>query len=176
MKFFELYLSNVKEKQRRELKKLMNSRDGNEFSGKPETESSKSAKLSSKIIEVIKAGCGFDILNESTTVSLDGTQNHLCLEMYSGLSLLLLENEKQKLKEDGSYDSMISKSEFLRLTATQSNFGFISAAVKDSLISSILGNQACSFDVRIPRGAWSHIAMVNSVDNKITGYFVSVNH
>lgn len=150
----------------------METKSDNE-AGPGELQPSKAAKLSARILEVIKGGCGFDILNESTTISSDGTQNHLCLQMLSGFSILYLENEKQKKRDDGSYDSMISKADLSRLIDMKEKFGFISAAVKGSLMSAILGNQACFFNVKIRRGVWSHIALVSTEDNKVIGYYVS---
>lgn len=145
----------------------------------------KEVKLITRITEVLKSGSGAEIINESSSENHEGNRSHICVCMYSGLSILkmqrqvgvhdLLGGNNEVTEVDHHYEVLVPEKEFNRLVNMNGNFGFVVCSDKDSKHFEILGNQALVTSTRVARGKWSHFAFIttNSPQNKVTCYMVS---
>jgi hypothetical protein len=197
-----------KERQRRELKKLQNKKnigdgddlndentiaDDNNSNNKDnnpvsntenDADPSKSKekpipKLISRVTELLKSGCGVEILNESNSVNELTHRSHFCVAMYSGLNILFTNFKEDttvsnmfstaNLNEKNHYfELLIQQKEMNEMMSMNGQLGFISAYFPSSeneggnLVTELLGTQANSTEVKVTRGKWSHISITAS--------------
>ena len=140
-------------------------------------------KLITRVTDLLRSGCGVEILNESNTVNELIHRSHICVGMYSGLSLILEDTTEDtstglfsapKVEEKNHYyELLIQPEELQKMAEMKGQLGFISASGnqendsgennsaksnEDTLLTELLGTQAIVTDVTVTRGKWSHVA------------------
>lgn len=149
-------------------------------------------RLIERITELLKSGCGCEILNDSSSVNELHHRSHFCLAMYSGLSLLMEKEEDEtsnmfssvvKPEKDHHYELLISPKDMAKLLDMQGQLGFVKASECDTsslseqelLLRQLLGTQAHKTDIKVSRGKWSHISFVSTKkpQNRTLVYLVS---
>ena len=141
-------------------------------------------KLSKRVEQLLKGGCGAEIIAESSTVTRHGNRSKVCINQLSGLSAFfpvsgadpdkynnstdsLIQQEQDKIKEEmlssilqsqdmpANYDALIPSSQLQLLQQMATKVGVVSAVP-----GAKLGVDAQSFEVTMPRGRWTHISIV----------------
>jgi hypothetical protein len=197
-----------KERQRRELKKLQNKKNGgdgddlndentiaddnnsNNKDNNPASNTENDAdpskskekpipKLISRVTELLKSGCGVEILNESNSVNELTHRSHFCVAMYSGLNILFTNFKEDTTvsnmfstanlnEKNHHFELLIQQKEMNEMLSMNGQLGFISAYFpsaeneEGNLVTELLGTQANSTEVKVTRGKWSHISITAS--------------
>lgn len=134
----------------------------------PRTGSTKEVKLLSRTTELLRSGCGAEIIMDSNTVNAEGNRSRICLSMYSGLSILQPASYDEDIV-DHHYELLIPYKEMGRLCLMRGYAGIVSAAVDGTPITEVLGSQAYNFGAKVPRGRWTHLAFITT-KQKMTLY------
>ena len=170
---------------------------------KPSTKKKvKEIKLINRTSELLKAGCGGGILAESSSFTPEYNHNKICVGLYSGLSILKANIPGKE--STVPYDLILHPGDMKELSKYNGSIGIVlippSQGALETVNSSLEGGEESidetltnmskkaknktsvikvksevhSFDVKVPREKWTHIAFVSSSipNNRLTFYMV----
>ncbi len=171
--------------------------DEGEANAKVQTQASKPAaedkqsKLVNRVTQVLKSGCGVEIVNESSTVNSFRHRTHIALAMFSGMNVIFGSLKEEEVfgieveEKNHYYELLINPDDLMKMLEMTGQVGFVAAAevantnseannsyaaekkkkkkndVK-SLINDLLGTQAVASSMKLSRGKWSHLAVVST--------------
>jgi hypothetical protein len=160
-------------------------------SSKPASED-KQAKLVNRVTQVLKSGCGVEVVNESSTVNSFRHRSHIALAMFSGMNVIFGSLKEEEVfgveveEKNHYYELLINPDDLMKMLEMTGQVGFVdSAEVANanseannsdaadkkkkkkkndvkSLINDLLGTQAVASSMKLSRGKWSHLAVVST--------------